>query len=201
MILLNFDFFKNELTENTLSYVKQEFKETLLAEGENIGFNGRGFKNKTMLEEYLFAHKIVYDKELIEKMTSKSRRTSEETVKKLYKFFIEETPLYIDRNRLYKLMLLSSNLMFSPNEKICFTIMFDAPYSKWTVNNIMEVAQGNYQLNLIASKIEESLTRHLVSKGNVGALLTYLDLAGEKYYEINFTNFIHYIRYFEKEQM
>lgn len=201
MMLLNFDFFKNELTENTLSYVKQEFKETLLAEGENIGFNGRGFKNKTMLEQYLYAERIVYDKELIEKLTSKSRRTSEETVKRLYKFFIEETPLYIDRDRLYKLMLLSSNLMFSPNEKICFTIMFEEPYSKWTVNKIMEIAQRDYQLNLIPSKIEESLNRHLVSKGNVEALLTYFDLYDEKYYKINFTNFIHYIRYFEREQM
>lgn len=200
-MLLNFDFFKNELTENTLSYVKQEFKETLLAEGENIGFNGRGFKNKTMLEQYLYAERIVYDKELIEKLTSKSRRTSEETVKRLYKFFIEETPLYIDRDRLYKLMLLSSNLMFSPNEKICFTIMFEEPYSKWTVNKIMEIAQRDYQLNLIPSKIEESLNRHLVSKGNVEALLTYFDLYDEKYYKINFTNFIHYIRYFEREQM
>lgn len=201
MILLNLDFFKEELTNNTLPYVKDEQKQVLLAEGETRGFNGQGFKSKSKLEEYLIEKTKIYDKELIEKITSKSRRTSAETVRKLHEFFKEETPLYIDRERLYKLMLLSSNLMFSPNEKICFTIMFEDPYSEWTVQTIMEVAQMEYQLNLIPSKIEESLNRYLVSKNHVGPLLLSFNKDSEKFYKIHFKNFIYYIRSFDNQQL
>lgn len=201
MILINLDFMKHELTKNTLPYLKEKHKEILLNQGDTYDFNGKRFKNKTKLEGYLADKAYVYDKELMRNVKSNSRRTTLETVRKLYEVFVEETPLFIDRDRLYKLMLLSSNLMFSPNEKICFTIMFEDPYEVWTADKLVEEAKKNYRLFLIKYKIEESLDRYLVSKGDVGPLLTCEVIDGIKYYQIQFTNCIYYIRNFDTEQI
>ncbi|NRG30086.1 hypothetical protein HRF69_23690, partial [Bacillus circulans] len=46
MILLNFDFIYSELMENTIHYLINEEKTVLVKEGEQWGFNGKGFKNK-----------------------------------------------------------------------------------------------------------------------------------------------------------
>lgn len=197
LILLNFDFIDNELTKNTIHYLNEEQKEILLNEAELWKFNGTGFKNKTRLQEYMIERGYINKKELIKKLSSESRRTNEETIIRLYKLFVKDTPLYIDRERLYKLMLLSSNLMFTPNEKICFTIMFENPYRQWSADEIAKEAKKNNLLKLNARRIEESLDRHLVGNSKTDALLSSEKKGTTKFYRINFTNFIYYIRYFD----
>lgn len=197
MIFLNFEFIDHELTKNTIKYLTENEKSFLLKEGESRGFNGTGFKNKTRLIEYMEEKAFINKKELIKTVSSLSRRTTLETVHKMYKLFIKEAPIYIDRERLYKLMLLSSNLMFLPNEKICFTIMFDNPYKQWSADELVKKAQRNNLLDLRKSKIEESLDRHLVNNAKTEALLTCDEKDGVKLYQIQFTNFVYYIRHFD----
>ncbi len=143
----------------------------------------------------------LYDKELSKKISSSSRRTTIRTVERLNNIFIKEAPIYLDRERLYKLMLLSSNLVFSPNEKICFTIMFEDPRKHWSADELVKKAQENNLLNLRNNKIEDSLDRHLVNNDKTEALLTCEIKDGVKFYRIQFTNFIYYIRHFEIEHI
>lgn len=53
-ILPNFEFINTELVENTIHYLNNDEKEVLVKEGGNWGFNGKGFKSKTKLLEYIF---------------------------------------------------------------------------------------------------------------------------------------------------
>ena len=194
MILLNFDFIDRELTENTINYLTNEQKAILLKEAEQWDFNGKGFKNKTKLLEYMREKGFLDKKEFMKKLTSPSRRTNEETVKRLYKLFKKETPLYIDTEKLYRLMLLSSSLMFKPNDKICFTILFENPYEWWTAEQVVQSAKHNNTLPLSKEKIEQSLNRYVDSENS---LLAHQHKKGEMQYAINFTNFIYYITQFD----
>ncbi|MFT8322805.1 MAG: hypothetical protein ABF649_18195 [Bacillus sp. (in: firmicutes)] len=197
MILLNFDFIYSELMENTIHYLIHEEKTVLVKEGEQWGFNGKGFKNKTRLLEYMCEKGFLHEKEFIKKLTSPSRRTNHETIKKLYTLFKKETPLFIDTEKLYRLMLLSSNLMFKPNDKICFTIMFENPYEYWTVEQIVQNAKHNNTLPLSKEKIEQSLNRYVDGENPI---LIRQNSSGGTKYAINFTNFIYYITKFDKKK-
>lgn len=197
MILLNDDFIDHELTKNTVNYLTEKEKAFLLKEGERYGFNGKGFKNKTRLKEYLKERAFINEKELSYKLSSKSRRTNSGTIDRMHELIVKESPIYIDRERLYKLMLLTSNLMFSPNEKICYTIMFEDPYKEWSADKIVGEAQKNNLLDLQKCKIEKSLDRHLVENDKTDALLRCEVKEGVKFYRIQFTSFIYYIRNFD----
>lgn len=59
-VLLNFDFIKNDLVNNTINYLNENEKGFLLKEGEQWGFNGTGFKNKTKLYEYMVERGFIY---------------------------------------------------------------------------------------------------------------------------------------------
>lgn len=200
-ILINFEFLDHELVNHTVNYLTETEKEFLSnkEEARQRGFNGTGFTNKTKLTDYMEERAFIYKKELIAKLDSKSRRTNEQTIEKLYKIFIKETPLFIVTERLYRMMLLSSSLMFSPNEKICFTVLFDNPYIPWSAEEIKRVAEHNNLLTLHVDKIEESLDRHVSTNSKTKALVS-CEINGEKkYYRINFTHFIFYIRKFYNE--
>lgn len=199
LIFLNFDLIDYELTKNTIAYLNDAPKKRLLNEAERWDFNDTGFKNSTKLKEYIYQNAFLNKKEFIKKTSSPSRRTSKETVKKLYTLFKKETPIYIDTEKLYRMMLLSSNLMFTPNEKIYFTIMYDDPYRQWTAEELITEAQKNHFLKLSLSKIKESLDRHIVRNGKTGPLLSYEIQRDKKSYRIHFTNFIEYIRCFEQQ--
>ncbi|TXC81571.1 hypothetical protein FS935_21955 [Metabacillus litoralis] len=169
----------------------------LVKEGEHWGFNGKGFKNKTKLLEYMCEQGLLHKKEFIKKLTSSSRRTNDETIKKLYTLFSKETPLYIDTEKIYRLMLLSSNLMLKSNDKICFTIMFENPYEYWTGAQIVQKAKYNNTLPLSKEKIEQSLNRYVEGENPI---IMRQNNAGEMQYAINFTNFIYYITQFDKKK-
>lgn len=199
MILFNFDFFDTELTKNTIQYLRNDYKEELLEEAHKWNFDGIGFKNKTALVNYIHEKKRIPENYFfVKKVSSRSWRMNEGTIESLYELFIEETPLHIDRERFYKLMLISSELMFSPNEKICFTIMLEDPYIQWTAQGIVDkVKKYNFQKVIKIVKIEESLERHLVHNGKTDALISREVLNGQNLYKIHFTNLIYYMRYFE----
>lgn len=199
-ILLNSEFIKNELVENTICYLNDEEKSFLLKEGEEWYFNGTGFKNITKLKHYIQNRTFINEKELIMNIDSPSRRTNPNTIEKLYTLFKKDTPIFIDTEKLYKMLLLSSNSIFSPNEKICFTIMFENPYKAWSAKEIIKEAQKNISLELSIDKIEESLNRYLEKDGRKGALVSYEIKANTNFYRINFTNFIFYIQEFYKSE-
>lgn len=201
MILFNFDFFKTELTKNAMEYLKDEYKNELLKEGDQWNFNGKGFKNKSSLIKYIYEKKRIPENYFnVEKVTSPSYRINEGTIQLLYELFVRETPLYINRERLYKFMLLSSNLMFIPNAKISFTIMFEDPYKQWTAQEIVDkVKKYHFQEELKVEKIEESFERYLQSTGKSDALVSCEKIEGVNKYKIHFTNFIYYLRHFDSE--
>lgn len=87
--------------------------------------------------------------------------------------------------------------MFRPNEKICFTIMFENPYEYWTVEEIVEKAKHNNSLPLSKEKIKQSLNRYV--DGQI-AILIRQNSTGEMQYAINFTSFIYYIKKFDKKK-
>ncbi|ANU17141.1 hypothetical protein BBI11_08985 [Planococcus maritimus] len=198
MILLNFDFIYSELMENTIHYlINEEEKKSLVNEGEQRGFNGRGFKNKTRLLEYMYEKGFLNEKEFIKKIESSSRRTNHETIKKLYTLFKKDTPLFIDTEKLYRLMLLSSNLMFKPNDKICFTIILANPYEYWTAEQIVQSANHNNTLPLSKGKIEQRLNCYVDGENPI---IISQNNTGEMQYALNITNFIYYITQFDKKK-
>lgn len=201
MILFNFDFLKSELTKNTIQYLQDEYKEELEMKASQWDFNGIGFKNKTALVNYICEKKFLPKNYFsVKKISSSSYRINEGTIELLYELFKKEAPLFIDRERLYKIMLISSNLMFTPNSKISFTIMFEEPDKKWSANEIIEqVKHHDFKVNLKEEKIEESLERYTKSNEISGALVTCEMVDGVKKYKINFTNFIYYIRHFDTD--
>lgn len=116
----------------------------------------------------------------------------------MYQLFKKDTPLFIDTERLYRMLLLSSNLIFTPNEKICFTVMFENPYKQWSAEEIIKEAKKNNLLKFRVDKIEESLDRYLEKHCNKESLVTYEITERTRFYRIHFTNFINYIRKFDK---
>lgn len=199
MIFLNFEFIDDDLTKNTIAYLNDDSKNHILKEAKQWDFNGIGFKNKTKLIEYLCQNGFFYKNEFMKDITSKSRRTNKETVQKLFELFIDEAPLYIDRESFYRIMLISSNLMFTPNEKIYFTLMFDNPYKLWTSAEIEKAAQNHLKNSF--KNIEASLDRHTVSNKKTDSLLVSEIKDDIKYYRIHFTNLIYYIRSFEQQEV
>lgn len=201
MILFNFDFFDSKLVNDTIEYLKEEYKDELLREGSKWKFNGKGFKNKTALVGYIH-EKVFVNKNYfqVKKVTSKNYKINKETINSLYKLFMKETPLYIDREKLYKWMLLSSELMFSSNEKICFTIMFEDPYKQWSAQEIVDnVKKYDFQKELKVNKIEESLNRYLGNNEKKATLVLHQNINGVNMYKIHFTNFVYYLRDFINE--
>ncbi|NRG28235.1 hypothetical protein HRF69_14015 [Bacillus circulans] len=87
--------------------------------------------------------------------------------------------------------------MFKPNDKICFTIMFENPYEYWTAEQIVQNAKHNNTLLLSKEKIEQSLNRYVDGENPI---LIRQNSAGGTKYVINFTNFIYYITKFDKKK-
>lgn len=88
--------------------------------------------------------------------------------------------------------------MFSPNEKICFTIMLENPDKKWTAQEIVdEIKKHSFTEDLKVEKIEESLNRHVVNNDRTNALLSLEIEKRQKLYRIHFTNLVYYVRQFE----
>lgn len=79
--------------------------------------------------------------------------------------------------------------------------MFEDPRKHWSADELVKKAQENNLLNLRNNKIEDSLDRHLVNNDKTEALLTCEIKDGVKFYRIQFTNFIYYIRHFEIEHI
>lgn len=197
MILLNFDFIYSELMKNTMPYLLNGKKEALVKKGELWGFNGKGFKNQARLLEYMYEEGFLNEKEFIKKLTSPSRRTNHETVEKLHALFKKETPLFINTEKVHRLMLLSSNLMFKPNDKIFFTTILANPYKYWTAEQIVQSAIQNNPLPLSKGKIEQRLNCYVNGENPI---IISRNIAGEMQYAINFTNFIYYIKKFDKKK-
>lgn len=199
MILLNLDFIDHELKDNTIRYLNEEQKNFLLNEGKKWGFDGKGFSSSAKLKAYIEECGYIDKKAWIKDIESESRRVNEGTIRSLYKLFNKNTPLYIDTVRLYEMMLVSSSLMFTPNEKIFLTIMLKDPYKHWTVCELSAKAKKNHSLKLKDIKIEESLDRHIERKGEKDALIISTRDGDTKYYQIHFTNLFYYIRQFENK--
>lgn len=195
MIFLNLAFIKGELTQNTIEYLNEGFKSKLFEPDSDIGFNGVGFKNFDKLKDFLNNEVKSYDKNFLE--SGGSRRVNAQTIENLYKAFKSDTPLYVDTDKLYRLMLLSSNLVFTPNEKIFLTVMFENPYEVWNAEEIVQYAKESYDLDLNKSKVEETLDRHIEKNKEIEVFVISSVQNGIKYYQIHFTNLIVYIRNFE----
>ena len=83
------------------------------------------------------------------------------------KCFLPDTPLFLDVTQFFRVLVLSSNLIFnSSNEKLCLAVMVKRSKIEnwWTAQDILcECTPYFNSAHLTANKIEDCLNRHSVS--------------------------------------
>jgi hypothetical protein len=165
----------SDLRNNLINYIKPDKIMVVKEKLDYIGSNSTNISITQMTS--LLSDFIGYEKENIEKylknwpfepQSKAVRYLDANAAKKLYEYFSEDVPLYLDVDRFLKSMILGSELLFrSSNLKLCLAVMtnrFKIGY-EWSIDEIVHACSNYVNTNkLTPAIVQECLDKYCVGK-------------------------------------